>query len=83
MLSEISNIEGGRGQALLDSQSNLLYVLVGNPVYAFTWEQMVKIWTFAATEPTFYSCTKCVGCPGKIHDHTLNCHPVLWAWMHG
>ena len=35
----------------------------------------------APTMPTFNSCTKCVGSPGIIHDSTLNCHPVSWAWM--
>ena len=32
--------------------------------------------------PTFNSCTKCVGSPGKIHDHMPDCHPVSWAWIY-
>ena len=27
--------------------------------------------------------SKCVGSPGLIHDRTLDCEPVSWAWLHG
>ena len=33
------------------------------------------------TVPTFDSCTKCMGSPSIIHDHTPNRHPVPYAWM--
>ena len=34
------------------------------------------------TVPTFNSCTKYVGRPGKIHDHMPDCYLLSWAWMH-
>ena len=33
------------------------------------------------TVPTFDSCTKCMGSPGIINDHTSDYHPVSWARM--
>ena len=33
------------------------------------------------TVPIFYSCTKCVGSPGIMHDRMPDCHPASWAWM--
>ena len=45
-----------------------------------TTEQYVD---WRCTVPTFNSCTKCLGCPGIIHDRTLGCHPVSWALMYG
>ena len=34
---------------------------------------------FVCTVPTFNSCTKCVGSPGKIDDRTPDCNTVSWA----
>ena len=34
------------------------------------------------TVPASNSCTKCVGSPSIIHEHTHDCHPVSWACMH-
>ena len=33
------------------------------------------------TVPTFSSCSKCVGRPVIIYNHTPNCYPVSLAWM--
>ena len=35
------------------------------------------------TVPTFNSCTKCVSSPGRIDDHTPDCHLFSWTWIHG
>ena len=32
---------------------------------------------YGATVPTFNSCTKCVGSPGRIHDRTPDCPPIF------
>ena len=34
------------------------------------------------TVPTFNSCTKWAGKPGRIHDCTPNCRLVSWPWIH-
>ena len=37
--------------------------------------------SISATMLTFKFCTKCVYSLGIIHNRTLDCHPVSWAWM--
>ena len=48
MMSEISRISDGSGRALLDSQCDLLYVLLGKSVTGLTFEQMVVVWIIAS-----------------------------------
>ena len=52
MMEEISRIADGSGRAILDSQCDLLYVLLGKPVTGFTFEQMVLVWIIAAKSIT-------------------------------
>ena len=48
LMAEILNISDGTGQALLESQCDLLYVLMGKHARGFTYEQMVGVWTMSA-----------------------------------
>ena len=50
-----------------------------NPTNKYSWKSIKPERDIFLT--TFDSCTKCVGCPGIIHDRTPDCHPVSWAWM--
>ena len=56
---------------------------LGNETSALQRIQNGSDWNICTvfTVPTYDSCTKCVGSPGIIHDHTPVCHPVFWAWM--
>ena len=47
MMAEITNISDGTGQALLESQCDIPYVLMGKPARRFTYEQMVVVWTIS------------------------------------
>ena len=48
MMDEIAGLEGGYGHAILNSGADLLFVLMGQHVEGFTWEQMVDVWKISA-----------------------------------
>ena len=48
MMREISIIPDGSGQALLESQIDLLYVLMGRGTNVCSYEQMVIVWSISA-----------------------------------
>ena len=43
MMDEIAGLEGCYGHAILNSGADLLFVLMGQHVEGFTWEQMVDV----------------------------------------
>ena len=48
MMREISVIPDGSGHALLESQCDLVYVLMGKSAKGCTFEQMVIVWSISA-----------------------------------
>ena len=48
MMGEIAGLEGGFGPTILNSDEDLLYVLLGKSVEGFTWEQMVSVWKISS-----------------------------------
>ena len=44
LFREITDIEDGSGQAILDAQCDTLLVLLGKPVVGFSIEQMCRVW---------------------------------------
>ena len=48
LMSEILRIPDGTGQVLLESQCDIVYVLMGKPFRGFSSEQMVIVWTISA-----------------------------------
>ena len=48
IITSITSIEDGSGQAILDAQCDVLMVLLGRPVEGFSLEQMHKVWRISA-----------------------------------
>ena len=44
LFREITCIEDGSGQAILDAQCDVLLVLLGKPVVGFYADQMCRVW---------------------------------------
>ena len=47
-LTEILSIADGSGQALLESQCDIVYVFMGRQATDLTFEHMVVVWTISA-----------------------------------
>ena len=74
----ISDIQKGPNN---DSLSNLLWNSNSGVflIRTSSFRYYCHLVEYPTTVPTFNSCTKCVGRPGRIHDRTPECSPIFFG----